>query len=361
MAKNKSKKKSLFLRNSLFICFIAWSGYWAGANDARVKAFINKGMPEVKRFAAKKFPELFKKERRASRNYALKSTKRTAPKTRNFTKAKAPPPLEIKELPSSSKFSDKIKLSSFNIRIFSNKSRDDEELKYIASILRYYDIVAIQELRDEHVLKRTVSILKKMGYDYDYEISPKVGRNVKEIYAFIYRKDKISVKLRGKLYKDRQDKFIREPFYATFKAGNFDFTLCTIHLLYGDNETHRRPELLELAKVYKHIQRENPGEKDIIMLGDFNFPPSDQGWKEIKTLPSMAYLIKPPAKTTISDRSLYDNFWFQRKHVKEYTGKSGVVKFDENIFMNDDRQARLAVSDHRPIWATFATTLPDDD
>ena len=75
----------------------------------------------------------------------------------------------------------------------------------------------------------------------------------------------------------------------------------------------------------------------------------------------MAYLIGPPEKTTITDTSLYDNFWFQKDNVLEYSGRSGVVRFDENIFRNDDDKAKIAVSDHRPVWADFQINADDDD
>jgi endonuclease/exonuclease/phosphatase family metal-dependent hydrolase len=227
--------------------------------------------------------------------------------------------------------------------------------------MRHYDLIALQELRDEKVLRRIVDILKDIGYSYHYEISPAVGNKVKERYAFLYRPDKVSVKQKGQLYADPHNEFIREPFYASFQSNNFDFTLITIHLLYGENEQQRRPELNHLAKVYDIIQQENPKEQDIIVLGDFNFPPQDIGWEPMKLKPAMTYLIKPPVTTTITDTSLYDNFWFQQNYVREYTGKSGVIKFDENMFHNDDRLASRTVSDHRPIWAQFVTTLPDDD
>lgn len=72
-------------------------------------------------------------------------------------------------------------------------------------------------------------------------------------------------------------------------------------------------------------------------------------------------MIAPPVKTTITDTSLYDNFWFQQQYVREYVEKSGVYKFDETVFNNNDSKARLAVSDHRPVWARFDTSRQDDD
>ncbi len=251
-----------------------------------------------------------------------------------------------------------LSIASFNIRIFSNKSRSDDELDDIAKVLKNYDIIAIQELRDPEVLQRTVDILKKMGYNYNYEISHHLAHSP-ELYAFLYRQNKVSVAIKGELYPDTLHQFIREPFYATFRAGNFDFTLLTIHLLYGKNKANRRPEAAALTEVYQNILKQNPHEHDVILLGDFNLPPDDIGFKSLRSLPSMTYLIRPPEKTTVTDTSLYDNFWFERQYLHEYSGKSGVNRFDETLFGNDDTRAKKAVSDHRLIWSIY--NLPDKD
>lgn len=254
-----------------------------------------------------------------------------------------------------------IAIASFNVRIFSTNSRTDEELSKIADVLQKYDVIAIQELRDEEVLKRTVEILFRRGFEYGYEISDKVGRGVKERYAFLYRRDKAQVIKQGKLYQEHDDEFIREPFYATFDAGSFDFTLITIHVLFGDSVAERRREIQELATVYQMVQDADTVEQDVILVGDFNFPPTDDGFNNLKALPTMTFLIAPPATTTITDASLYDNFWFQTQHVGEYAGEAGVDRFDETMLNNDDDTASLMVSDHRPIWARFSVAGVDDD
>ncbi len=59
--------------------------------------------------------------------------------------------------------------------------------------------------------------------------------------------------------------------------------------------------------------------------------------------------------------SLYDNIWFASDYLAEYTGVSGIDKFDETDFGNDDKAANLAVSDHRPAWADFYVDRADDD
>lgn len=255
-----------------------------------------------------------------------------------------------------------IRLASFNIRILSDKSRDDEELGQIVELLKPYDIVAIQELRDTRVLERAQAMLNnETGAAWAYEVSKPAGRGVKELYAFLYRKDRVSVKEPGRLVNDDGDIFIREPFYATFQAGQFDFTLITIHALYeSKNSPGRKLEFDELAKDLRSLQDQDPNEQDIILVGDFNDSSTHERFHAITEIQGMTCLIQPPQKTTISDASLYDNICFQRQYLTEYKNDFGVVRFDETVFGNDDQAASRAVSDHRPVWTVFGTDKDDD-
>ncbi|MCH7801498.1 MAG: YHYH domain-containing protein, partial [Chloroflexi bacterium] len=252
-----------------------------------------------------------------------------------------------------------IRLASFNIRIYSTGSRNDTELGLIADRLQQFDLVAIQELRDEEVVQRTLSILEARGHLYHALVSPPVGRGVKERYAFLWRPEKVAPLDSGTVYPDPEDVFIREPFYASFRAGSFDFTLITIHVIFGDGVADRRAENLLLDDVYRAVQDADPNEQDVILLGDFNLPPSDSGMVEIDVL--LDPVFTGDVRTTISETSLYDNLWWDAEFVTEWTGVAGIDRFDEAVFGNDDDAASLAVSDHRPIWVTLFTELPDDD
>ena len=225
-------------------------------------------------------------------------------------------------------------------------------------MLKEYDFIALQEVRDTKILDRTLSMLKdEYALDYNYRASSKVGRGVKEIYAFLYRTDKVACVNMPEVYADPYDLFIREPFYALFQAGEFDFYVITIHSIYGSRVAERRAEARELAKVYSLIQ-DLYEENDILLMGDFNLGPLDGGFDDLRWISSMAYVNEDIA-TSIKDR-LYDNIWFQSDFTVEYTGEFGVAKFDETQFGNDDKKASLAVSDHRPLWARFDTQRDDD-
>ena len=257
-----------------------------------------------------------------------------------------------------------LKLAAWNIRIMSNKSRTDAELKAIARILADYDFIAIVELRDEIVLERTQKILMQMGKAYQYQLSPAVGRGVKERYAFLYKEDLVSVISRGELYPDAadgKDDFSRDPYWATFRAGEFDFSVITVHVIWGDTVGPRKAEVRALADVYRYVQEVNGAEEDVLLVGDFNRNPNDaESYSQIMAIPSMIRLFEFPQKSHIRDSSLYDNIFFQKNHVKEYLNRSGIDRFDETDFGNDDKAANLAVSDHRPVWAVFSIDRDDD-
>jgi endonuclease/exonuclease/phosphatase family metal-dependent hydrolase len=195
-----------------------------------------------------------------------------------------------------------IRLASFNIRIYSTGSRDDTELGLIADRLQQFDLVAIQELRDEEVVQRTLSILEARGHVYHAMVSPPVGRGVKERYAFLWRPEKVAPVDSGTVYSDPDDVFIREPFYASFRAGSFDFTLITIHVIFGDGVADRRAENMLLDDVYRAVQGADPNEQDVILLGDFNLPPSDSGMIEVDA--TIDPVFTGDARTTISERWL---------------------------------------------------------
>ena len=137
------------------------------------------------------------------------------------------------------------------------------------------------------ILDRTVSMLKyQFNLDYKYLASPKIGRGVKEIYVFLYRTDKVEYLEESYVFSDEDDLFIREPFFARFKAGNFDFYVISIHTIWGDSISERRAEALLLDDVYLSVQNMN-NENDVMLLGDFNLSPDDKGFVELLAIPNI--------------------------------------------------------------------------
>ena len=189
------------------------------------------------------------------------------------------------------------RLAAWNIRIFSDGSRTDDELRHIAKVLINYDFIAIVELRDEAVLTRTEAVLEGMGRDYDYLMSGPVGAKVKEHYAFLFDPQIVRVIEGGEVFPDPKDVFLREPYFATFKAGEFDFTAIAVHVIWGDTVNERQREVQELAEVYQAVQAADDAEQDVILLGDFNRHPDDQlAYRPLLSIPSMEHPVPTPTE-----------------------------------------------------------------
>ena len=100
-----------------------------------------------------------------------------------------------------------------------------------------------------------------MGKAYDYQFSPAVGRGVKRAVCVpLQVQDLVSVVSPGELYPDAadgKDDFSRDPYWATFRAGEFDFSVIAVHVIWGDTVGPRKAEVRALADVYKYVQEAN--------------------------------------------------------------------------------------------------------
>ncbi|MBU0477050.1 endonuclease/exonuclease/phosphatase family protein, partial [bacterium] len=193
-----------------------------------------------------------------------------------------------------------IKIASFNIQIFGqNKINNTEAMEIISKIVKRYDLVAIQEVRstEQNVIPTLLNYINDANTKYDYIISERLGRSTsKEQYAFVYNTKTINpITNSSYVVKDTDDVFEREPFVASFKSGNFDFTMVDNHIKPEDVEA----ELTHLKVVINNIY-DSSSEKDIIVVGDMNADGSY--FKEEKLaviLPEWTQMIGNNVDTTV--------------------------------------------------------------
>lgn len=249
-----------------------------------------------------------------------------------------------------------IKIASFNIQVFgTSKLRKPRVMEVLATVIRQFDVVAIQEVRskDPSVVPRFVEMINAAGARYDYVIGPRLGRtSSKEQYAFIFDTSRVEYEPRSvRTVDDPQDLLHREPLVTTFRVRGpspdraFTFSLVNIHT--DPDETDM--ELDALDDVFVAIQRNGGGEDDVILLGDLNVDEYHLG--ELGRLPNIAHAISG-LKTNTRRTKSYDNILFDRRATAEYTGRSGVL--DLMAVFNLTVDETLEVSDHLPVWAEFS-------
>jgi len=163
-----------------------------------------------------------------------------------------------------------ITVASWNLKNFGQtKLNDPARIDVIVDILKGYDITAIQEVQDisQALALTLIGKMNAGGDNYNYLISARVGNTTQEQYLFVYDDNVIDPIAGTEGYGlEINNEFSREPFYAMFRAGDFDFYLMTIHT----DPDEVAVEVPALDTAYVHLQMGTPSENDIILLGDFN-------------------------------------------------------------------------------------------
>ncbi len=231
-----------------------------------------------------------------------------------------------------------LKIASWNLRNFSKK----RNMKEIAEVMQNFDIIAIQEVRNDEAVVMLCNILK-----YEYIISKPEGSSSttakqtgkrKEMYAFIYKSD-IQLCKYSSVHADEY--FVRAPFMGFFKYKEFDFILSTIHVVWGTKKD-REFEIKYINLLLEKIKEKAGGENDIILCGDFNTPPDEfnlpDEWKP---------LIHENTMCNKNKISIYDNIWVT-DNTKKFNINSGVYI------------GAGSLSDHYPVFAEFTCDQDDD-
>jgi deoxyribonuclease-1-like protein len=259
------------------------------------------------------------------------------------------------------------KIAAFNIQIFGQtKSQKDDVMAVLAKIVREFDVVLIQELRDasEQTTPIFVEEINQLeGLEYSFVRSERLGRTTsKEAYAYVYNTETVQF-IQGSdyVFNDVDDVFEREPYIASFKIGSFDFVLVGIHTKPDDAYN----EIGNLTSVISSIQASNPNERDIIVMGDFNADGSYFDEDETSNLLKgyeYNWLITDSMDTMVKTDYTYDRIVvLETTFNHEYdVGTAQVFYFDQVYGLNNQTFVG-EISDHYPVFAQYTTNLVDDD
>ena len=263
----------------------------------------------------------------------------------------------VSEIPSSPGSNGTIKLAAFNLQIFGTaKAGKPEVMSVLSKIIRNYDVIAVQEIRDSSqtalpLLRDAVNSMASP--QYEYVVSERLGRTVsKEQYAYIYNTQIIQQIGSPYVYPDTNDLFQREPYVVEFKTknGSFDFVLITIHT---DPDTANQ-EISDLPKVVDDAKSRFQAEGDFIIMGDLNADCTYFKENSQSPLRSADYywvINNSFDTTTKSTDCTYDRIIITTPAKTDFTGEAGVFRFDEAYNLNYD--STIAVSDHYPVYSTF--------
>jgi len=259
------------------------------------------------------------------------------------------------------------KIAAFNIQIFGKtKSQKEDVMAVLRDIVREFDIVLIQEIRDasEQTIPNFVEELNQMqGPNYNFIRSERLGRTTsKEAYAYIYNTETIRfIQDSDYVYNDVEDVFEREPYIASFRAGNFDFVIVGIHTKPDDAYN----EIGNLTSVVSSIQTANPNENDVIVMGDFN---ADGSYFDEDSNSNMFrsyeynWLITNDMDTMVKTDYTYDRIVVLDATLNhEFVAGSAHGFYFDQVYGLNNETFISEISDHYPVFAQYKINLEDDD
>jgi hypothetical protein len=225
----------------------------------------------------------------------------------------------------------------------------------LADIIRTYDVIAIQEIRDasQTALPALINLVNADGSQYSYVVSERLGRTTsKEQYAYIYNTDTVELTSTPQTYPEpsNSDPFHREPYIASFRAlgGNFDATL--IVSIHTDPDEATK-EINGLGVVVEFAQGSYPDEADFIVMDDLNADGSYYDEDGISTLSGSEYywVIDDSVDTTTKSTDYtYDRIIVTDSAVSDLSGDAGVYRFDIEYGLSGDET--VAISDHYLVY-----------
>jgi len=275
-------------------------------------------------------------------------------------------------------------LATWNLREFGGTKSDGREwepLFYIAEIMSRFDMIAVQEVRDD--LDALDDLMYILGPWWKYLVSDvtlgKQGNN--ERHAYIYDIRKLSFGgLVGELVPEMSKSgqklksdfaFARTPYLAGFRAGWFKFTICTQHFYYGKSKPDDEQRLAEAEAVVgllkKRMKSDDAWAYNTILLGDFNiFSTKDKTFAAIER---EKFVIPDNLKGTYTNANKdkpFDQICFLSRDVQTQLklAKAGTFPFFDYVYRNEDwkvYQPKLSegkykqwrtfkMSDHLPLW-----------
>ncbi|MDD3322384.1 MAG: endonuclease/exonuclease/phosphatase family protein [Paludibacter sp.] len=216
---------------------------------------------------------------------------------------------------------DKIlNIATFNIQnLGKSKLSKPEIMDTLVAIVRYFDIVAVQEISD--VTNQTADkflelINNNESIKYQMACSNRTGRQAndqssREQYAFYYNPTKVQL-MDTALFDDREhDYFQREPFTAQFKNNKSGsvFLISTIHT----SPDFAVEEIDALKYVALWFPKRFKNAENIILCGDFNASCTYASSDELDQLAIRKqpyyWIIPDDANTNLSkNQCAYDRF-----------------------------------------------------
>jgi endonuclease/exonuclease/phosphatase family metal-dependent hydrolase len=261
--------------------------------------------------------------------------------------------------------------------------RDLHSLLSIAEIVSRFDVVALQEAREN--LKALRHLMKVLGPNWGLSLTDVTegapGNGERMAFLFDTRRVVPSGLACEIVVPEEQleriepgalnRQFARTPYAVSFRSGDKTFILVTLHVLYGEREEERLPELRAIAEWLAGWARDiNGWDHNLIALGDFNIDRRGDALHDafVSTGLDIPEDLQEVPRTIFAapGRPELDKFYDQ---IAWFTGGNGLpalsLSYSRGGFFDFTKSALTSrgltktqlswrISDHYPLWAEFS-------
>lgn len=287
------------------------------------------------------------------------------------------------------------------------KGRYWESIYYIAEIINRFDLVALQEVRDD--MEDFQLVVQILGRWWKYLVTDVAAgsQGNRERVAFLYDERKLKFDgLAGEVVlppgrkQEPAFQLARTPFIVGFCSGWFRFTICSTHLYYGESRADDPQRLREMdllaGTLAGEVKKPTAWAKNMILLGDFNiFSTEDQQYKVLTqkhgfTVPRTMI----GKRTNAGQNHPYDQIAFIAPSLggRLEHSQSGIFPIFDHVFRDEDEALYAALmgsgydmdskgrvrnaagkrgyyrdkwrtfqmSDHNPLWVELESDFSDD-
>lgn len=289
----------------------------------------------------------------------------------------------------SKRLEENLLIATWNIRAFGNITRkwqsedsdsprrDLHAVRCIAEIIRHFDVIAVQEVKEN--IRGLRDVMHILGPNWGMVLTDvnrgAVGNGERMAYLFDTRRVQLSGLACELVVPEEQlsnissealnRQFARTPYAVGFRSGQVTFVLVTLHILYGSKAKDRIPELKAIAHwLADWAKQVNDYEQNLIAMGDFNI--EARGDLLNKTFVAEGLYI-PPALEQVT-RSIFDETKYY-DHIAWFNGVNGLPQLSMKFMRGGNfdfvgnvlkdrgltrQQLSWMISDHYPLWAEFA-------
>jgi endonuclease/exonuclease/phosphatase family metal-dependent hydrolase len=302
-------------------------------------------------------------------------------------------------------------LATWNIRELDTSKggwRSTEAYLYLAEVLRHFDLVGIQEVRED--LAGLDALMTALGTHWQSIVTditegrPGNGERMACVY------DSRTVEFAGIASQlvlpplsdgTPAEQVARTPLMAGFRSGDTAFQVATVHVIYGTddaNDPRRVDEIGDIAcALRRRAHNEHAWSHDLVLLGDFNiFSPQDQ---TMAALTDQGWVVPPELQSipgsNVPKNKHYDQIALRDPQERldrfETTGRAGVFDVFECVYRLQDEPCYAAqmgqayqatkdgrartdaereafyrdwrtyqISDHLPMWLELRTDYHDE-